>query len=62
MPKKLSSGSKIAIVAPAGRIYQHELDFALNWMEQNNWKAEFSDELFREYNFGYFYAGQDEHR
>lgn len=62
MPKKLSSGSKIAIVAPAGRIYQHELDFALNWIEQNNWKAEFSDELFREYNFGYFYAGQDEHR
>lgn len=62
MPSKLKPGSKIEIVAPAGRIYRSELDFALNWIEENQWEAVFSDELFREYNFGYFYAGRDEHR
>ena len=62
MPKPLVPNSKIAIVAPAGRIFRHEIDFALDWIEQNGWQAVFSDELFREHNFGYFYAGHDEHR
>lgn len=62
MPKTLEPNSKIGIVAPAGRIFRHELDFAIEWIEQNGWKAEYSDELFREHNFGYFYAGHDEHR
>lgn len=62
MPKTLKPNSKIGIVAPAGRIFRHELDFAIDWIEQNHWKAEYSDELFREHNFGYFYAGHDEHR
>lgn len=62
MPSSLQPGSKIAIVAPAGRIYRNELDFALDWIEKNQWEAVYSDELFREYNFGYFYAGHDEHR
>lgn len=62
MPKTLEPNSKIGIVAPAGRIFRHELDFAIEWIEQNGWKAEYSEELFREHNFGYFYAGHDEHR
>lgn len=62
MPEPLHNGSRIAIVAPAGRIFEHELEFALNWIDQNNWVAVYSEELFREHNFGYFYAGQDEHR
>ncbi|MDO5655039.1 MAG: LD-carboxypeptidase [Flavobacteriaceae bacterium] len=61
-PQSLVPGSRIAIVAPAGRIYKHELEFALNWISVNSWEAVFSDELFREHNFGYFYAGKDEHR
>lgn len=62
MPNPLKPNSNIALVAPAGRIFRHELDFALNWIEQNKWQAVYSDELFREHNFGYFYAGHDEHR
>ncbi|MDG4949586.1 LD-carboxypeptidase [Weeksellaceae bacterium KMM 9724] len=62
MPKTLKPNSKIGIVAPAGRIFRHELDFAIDWIEQNHWQAGYSEELFREHNFGYFYAGHDEHR
>lgn len=62
MLNTLNPNSKIAIVAPAGRIFRHELDFAITWIELNNWEPVFSEELFREHNFGYFYAGHDEHR
>ena len=62
MPKPLKPNAKIAIVAPAGRIFRHELDFALDWITTNGWQAIFSEKLFREHNFGYFYAGHDEHR
>lgn len=62
MPSPLKPNAKIAIVAPAGRIFKHELDFALDWIEQNGWQASYKEELFREHNFGYFYAGQDAHR
>ena len=62
MPKKLIPGSKIAIVAPAGRIFKHELSFAQNWIQENGWQPEISEEIFREHNFGYFYAGKDEIR
>ena len=58
----LEHGSTIAIVAPAGRVFKHELDFALDWINKNGWTAQFSDELFREHNNGYFYAGNDSHR
>lgn len=62
MPKPLQPNAKIAIVAPAGRIFKHELDFAIQWIEKNGWQAVYSEELFREHNFGYFYAGHDAHR
>lgn len=62
MIKPLQPNSKIAIVAPAGRIFKHELDFAIQWIEHNGWQAVYAEALFQEYNFGYFYAGNDAHR
>ncbi|MXV37319.1 LD-carboxypeptidase [Flavobacteriaceae bacterium Ap0902] len=59
---KLKKGSKIAIAAPAGRIYPADLDFAISWIEENGWQAIFSEEIFRHYDFGYAYAGTDAHR
>ena len=62
MPNPLTENARIALVAPAGRIFRQELDFALNWAKKQGWQVVFSEELFREHNFGYFYAGHDEHR
>lgn len=62
MIKKLKQNATIAITAPAGRIFRQELDFAINWIEQNGWKAVFSNELFNQHDFGYYYAGTDEQR
>lgn len=62
MIKKLSQGSKIAITAPAGRIFSDDLIFAINWAKERGWECVYSDEMFQQYDFGYFYAGTDEHR
>lgn len=62
IPKALKNGSRVAIIAPAGRVFKHELDFAVKWLKENNWEAVISDELFNEHNFGYYYAGTDNHR
>ncbi|MGI9525532.1 MAG: S66 peptidase family protein [Weeksellaceae bacterium] len=59
---KLTQGSKIAIAAPAGRIFPEDLKFALSWIDANDWQAIFSEEIFHHYDFGYAYAGTEEHR
>lgn len=60
--KSLKQGSKIAIAAPAGRIYPPDLAFAIDWIQANGWECIYSEEIFGQYNFGYAYAGTDEHR
>lgn len=62
MPKSLKVGSRLAIIAPAGRVFKKEIEFAVDWLRENQWQAVFSEDLFYEYNFGYFFAGTDEHR
>lgn len=62
MPKSLKVGSRVAIIAPAGRVFKKEIEFAVDWLRENQWQAVFSEDLFYEYNFGYFFAGTDEHR
>lgn len=62
MFKSLKVGSRVAIIAPAGRVFKKEIEFAVDWLRENQWQAVFSEDLFYEYNFGYFFAGTDEHR
>lgn len=58
----LKKGDTIRIVAPAGRILGHELDFAKNWAAKHGWQLRWNQEMFSTYDFGYFYAGTDELR
>ncbi|WP_413531496.1 S66 peptidase family protein [Empedobacter brevis] len=61
-PDFLKEGDKIAIVAPAKRMLQGELDEAIELIK--SWKLipVLSKNLYAEYDFGYKYAGTDEIR
>ena len=58
----LKKGSKIGVIAPAGRIFEHELTFAKEWAEKQGFSLEIPKDLFTEFNLGYWYAGDTNHR
>lgn len=62
IPKSLKPGDKISLVAPAGRIFPHEIEFANNWAKKNNWELIYDENLFVQHDLGYYYAGNDDHR
>ncbi|MDO5509682.1 MAG: LD-carboxypeptidase [Weeksellaceae bacterium] len=62
IPEFLKPGSKVAIVAPAGRVFAHELDFALHWLREKEWIPVLDESCFVQYDFGYKYAGDVLHR
>ncbi len=61
-PEYLKEGDKIAIVAPAKRMVQGELDEAIELIK--SWKLipVLGNNIYQEFDFGYKYAGTDECR
>ena len=61
-PDFLKEGDKVAIVAPAKRMLQGELDEAIDLIK--SWKLipVLGKNIYAEYDFGYKYAGTDEIR
>lgn len=58
----LKKGAKIGVIAPAGRIKKGELDFAENWCKMQGWELVIPESIYTEFDLGYWYAGNTEHR
>ena len=58
-PKPLKPGSKVAIVAPARKVTQEEMQFAINWLKEHGFEPVYDDKLFAEH---YIFAGDDDFR
>ena len=58
-PKSLSSGSKIALVAPARKISYEEISFAIDYIRDRGFVPVYDDRLFLSHNQ---FAGSDEER
>ena len=58
-PKSLSSGSKIALVAPARKISYEEISFAIDYIRDRDFVPVYDERLFLSYNQ---FAGTDDER
>ena len=61
-PDCLHPYDKVAIVAPSGRVFEKELEQNLTILKKWNLTPVFGENLWKEYNNGYWYAGSDEER
>ncbi|MBF0597622.1 S66 peptidase family protein [Faecalibacter rhinopitheci] len=61
-PAYLQKGDKIAIVAPAKRMIEGELEEAINLIQEWGFEVTLGKNIYKEYNLGYLYAGTDEER
>jgi len=61
-PSYLVKGDKIAIVAPAKRMLEGELNEAIDLIKQWGFVPELGKNLYKVYDLGYLYAGTDEER
>lgn len=61
-PPYLKKGDKIAIVAPAKRIIEGELDEAIALVKDWGFEPILGKNIYQSYDFGYLYAGTDEER
>ncbi len=61
-PSYLQKGDKIAIVAPAKRMLEGELDEAIALIESWGFQAVLGNNIYKEFDLGYRYAGTDEER
>ena len=61
-PPYLQKGDKIAIVAPAKRMLQGELDEAIKLIEEWGFEPVLGKNIYQVYDLGYLYAGTDEQR
>ena len=57
--KKLHKGSKVAIVAPARKVTPEQMQFAINWLKENDFEPVFDDRL---YSIDHIFAGSDDFR
>ena len=55
----LKIGSKVAIAAPARKVTQEQMQFAVNWLKEKGFVAVFDERLFSEH---YIFAGDDNFR
>ena len=55
----LHRGSKIGIVAPARKVTPDEMQYAINWLEENGFVPVYDDRLFAEH---HIFAGDDDFR
>jgi muramoyltetrapeptide carboxypeptidase len=55
----LHQGSKIGIVAPARKVTREEMQYAINWMEEQGFEPVYDDRLFAEH---HIFAGDDDLR
>ena len=55
----LKPGSKVAIAAPARKVTQEEMQFAINWLKEHGFEPVYDDKLFAEH---YIFAGDDDFR
>lgn len=58
----LLSGSKVALVAPAGRVKREEIETCLQKLKEWKFEPVFGEHLFDDFFFGYHYAGMPENR
>lgn len=56
-PKSLQKGASIALVAPSGSVKESDLDFAIHWLESNDFVPVLSENLLGKHDFGYKYSG-----
>ena len=61
-PAYLKQGDKIALVAPAKRMLEGELDEAIALVNSWGFEAVLGKNIYNEYDLGYLYAGTDEER
>lgn len=61
-PPALTKGDKIAIVAPAKRMLEGELDDAIQLIQQWGFEAVLGHHIYKQFDLGYLYAGTDEDR
>lgn len=55
----LKEGSKIGIVAPARKVTPEEMQYAINWLEEQGFEPVYDDRLFAEY---HIFAGNNDFR
>ena len=55
----LHQGSKIGIVAPARKVTSEEMQYAIDWLKENEFVPVYDDRLFAEH---YIFAGDDDFR
>ena len=55
----LKEGSKIGIVAPARKVTPEEMQYAINWLEEQGFEPVYDDRLFAEH---HIFAGEDDFR
>ena len=55
----LHQGSKIGIVAPARKVTPEEMQYAINWLEEQGFEPVYDDRLFAEH---HIFAGNDDFR
>ena len=55
----LRQGSKIGIVAPARKVVPEEMQFAINWLKEQELEPVYDDRLFAEH---HIFAGDDDFR
>ena len=55
----LNIGSKVAIAAPARKVTQNQMQFAINWLKEKGFVPVFDERLFAEH---YIFAGDDSFR
>ena len=55
----LHQGSKIGIVAPARKVTPEEMQYAINWLEEQGFEPVYDDRLFAEH---HIFAGDDDFR
>lgn len=61
-PPDLKKGDKIAIVAPAKRMLEGELDEALQLIQDWGYQAVLGKNIYKQFDLGYLYAGTDSER
>ena len=55
----LHRGSKIGIVAPARKVTPEEMQYTINWLEEQGFEPVYDDRLFAEH---HIFAGDDDFR
>ena len=62
MHKTLRPGSTIALVAPAGRVHQQELESSIHWLQTLGFNTLAGEHLYDDFFLGYHFAGKAENR